>query len=228
VLFDLGRNPEAQTEFEFACRAAPQMADPHHFLAVIEKQNGNYRQAAAELEILVKLQPRNAMAWHLLAQSREGESQTEAAVAAWRQALAIDPDYTQALFSLARALKPADPREAALLMARYSEVQKKRRIVDQAGTLGNDAVAAGAAHDWPEAIRQFKQAIGVCGDCVMQADLHKNLGLIDCQMGDIDGGEKELRLAQASKPADPDIERALSLIAQARARHAASGSEKAH
>jgi tetratricopeptide (TPR) repeat protein len=205
------------------------MAEPPYYLAVVEKQAGHYQQAAALLRTVVKLQPRNVMAWHLLGQSLEHESQTQAAIAAWRQAVAIDPDYSQALWSLARAMKPSDPDEAARLMARYGEVQKKRRIVDQAGTLANDALAASEAHDWPEAIRQLKQAIEVCGGCVMKADLHKNLGLIDCQMGDIDSGEKELRLAQASKSADPDIARALTLIAQARAQRqgVASHPEKA-
>jgi tetratricopeptide (TPR) repeat protein len=229
VLFDLGRNAEAQSDFESACRLSPHMAEPPYYLAVVEKQAGHYQQAAALLRTVVKLQPRNVMALHLLGQSLEHESQTQAAIAAWRQAVAIDPDYSQALWSLARAMKPSDPDEAARLMARYGEVQKKRRIVDQAGTLANDALAASEAHDWPEAIRQLQQAIEVCGGCVMKADLHKNLGLIDCQMGDIDSGEKELRLAQASKSADPDIARALTLIAQARAQRqgVASHPEKA-
>ena len=107
-------------------------------------------------------------------------------------------------------------------MAHYSDVQKNRDIVDQAGTLGNDALAAGAAHDWPEAIRQFQKAIEVCGDCAIKADLHKKLGLTDCQMGDIDNGEKELRLALALKPADPDIDRALGRIAATRTKRATS------
>ena len=168
------------------------------------------------LQTVVKLQPRNAMAWYLLGQSLEYESQTQAAIAAWRQAVAIEPNYSQALWSLARAVKPGDPGEAARLMARYSEVQKQRHIVDEAGTLGNDALAAGAAHDWPEAIRRFQRAIEVCGDCTIKADLHKELGLTACQMGDIDSGEKELRLARALKAQDPDIERALERIAAAR------------
>ncbi len=228
VLFDLGRNAEAQSDFESACRLAPQMAEPHYYLAVIEKQAGHYHEAAVLLETVVRLQPRNVMAWYSLGQSREHESQTAAAIAAWRQAVAIDAEFSQALWSLARAIKASDPAEAARLMARYSNVQKKRRIVDQAGTLGNDALAASAAHEWPEAVRQLKQAIEICGDCVMRADLHKNLGLIDCQMGDIDNGEKELRYAQASKPSDPDIARALSLVALARAQRAGSQAEKAH
>jgi tetratricopeptide (TPR) repeat protein len=230
VLFDLGRNTEAKPDLELASRLAPQMPEPYYFLALIEKQAGHYDRAVVLLQKVVKLQPRNATAWNLLGQSLEYESQTQAAIAAWRHAVAIEPDNSQALWNLLRAVKPADPDEAARLMAHYSEVQEKRRIVDEAGTLGNDALAAGAAHDWPDAIRQFQKAIAVCGDCAIRADLHKKLGLTDCQMGDIENGEKELRLAQALKPADPDIERALRQIAVARAKGVASHPdlEKAH
>jgi tetratricopeptide (TPR) repeat protein len=230
VLFDLGRNTEAKPDLELASRLAPEMPEPFYFLAVIDKQAGHYNRAVVLLQTVVKLQPRNATAWNLLGQSLEYGSQTQAAIAAWRHAVAIDPDNSQALWSLARAIKPADPDEAARLMVRYREVQEKRRIADEAGTLGNDALAAGVAHDWPEAIRKFQKAIEVCGDCAIKADLHKKLGLIDCQMGDIESGEKELRLAQALKPADPDIERALERIAVARTKGVTSrsGSERPH
>ena len=222
VLFDLGRNAEAQPELESASRFAPQMAEPYYFLAMIERQAGHTKRAVTLMQTFVRLQPRNATAWHLLGQSLQQESRTPEAIAAWRQAVAIQPDYTQAIWSLARALKPTNPDEAARLMARYSEVQKERHVVDEAGTLGNDALAAGAAHDWPEAIQKFHQAIEVCGDCPIKADLHKKLGLTVCQMGDIDSGEQELRLAQALKPGDPDIKRALERIAAARRKAGAS------
>lgn len=220
VLFDLGRTKEAKSELELAKGIDAQMAEPNYFLALIEKQSGNYKQVARLLQTLVKLQPRNTTAWLLLGQSWEHESQTQEAIAAWRQALAIDPDNSRVIWSLAHVIKPTDPDEAGRLMARYAEVQKQHRIVDEAGTLGNDALAAGAGHDWPEAIRQFQKAIEVCGDCAIKADLHKKLGLTLCQMGDIDNGEKELRLAQALKPADPDIERVLKRIALARGQRA--------
>jgi tetratricopeptide (TPR) repeat protein len=221
VLFDLGRNAEAQPELESARSIDEQMPEPYYFLAMIEKQAGHYQRAVTLLQTVVRLQPRNATAWHLLGQSLEQQSQTQAAIAAWRQAVAIQPNYTQALWSLARAIKPINPDESARLMARYSEVQKERHIVDEAGTLGNDALAAGAAHDWPEAIAKFHQAIEVCGDCAIKADLHKKLGLTVCQMGDIDDGERELRLARALKPDDPDVERALERIAAARRKRVA-------
>jgi predicted negative regulator of RcsB-dependent stress response len=101
-------------------------------------------------------------------------------------------------------------------------LQKERRILDRTDTLANNGVVAASAHDWPEATKQLKDAIAECGDCQVKADLHKRLGLIHCQAGDLDGGEKELLTANALKPADPEIQHALELIARARNQHASS------
>jgi len=107
-------------------------------------------------------------------------------------------------------------------MARYVEIQKQRRILDRIGTLANNGVVAASAHDWSQATSQLKAAIAECGDCVVRGDLHKKLGLIDCQAGNLDEGEKELVAAKVLKPADPEIQRALQLIAEARNQHSAS------
>ena len=216
VLFDLGQTAEARPDLEMASRLAPQMAEPQYLLAVLEKQAGNYKGAIPVLQTVVKLQPRNATAWHLLGQCLEQEARTQEAIAAWKQAVSIDPENVQALWSLSRALRPIDPAEATRLMNRYAALQKERRIIDRAETLANDAVASMQAQDWPEAIRQLKEAITACGECIVRAELHKKLGLMHCHAGDLEAGEKELRLAQAARPGDPEIERALALIARAR------------
>ena len=228
VLYDLGHITEAQPEFETALRLVPQMPEPHYFLALVDKQEGKYSEAAGLLEDTVRLEPRNVMAWYLLGQCREHESQTDKAVAAWRQAIALDPNFSQALFGLAHALRPTDPAESDKFMARYVELHKQQRILDDAGTLANNGVVAASAHDWPEATRQLKAAIAECGDCAVKGDLHKKLGLIDCQAGDINDGERELLSAKALKPADPDIARALELIAEARNQRSAAMAGKAY
>src|SRR5205823_2293798 len=137
VLFDLGRSAEAQPEFEAAYRLIPTVPEPRYFLALIEKQAGNNQRAAGLLEEAVQLQPRNVMALYLLGQSLEQENETTKAIAAWRQAIAIDPKFSQALFNLARALRSSNAAEADELMARYTAVQKERRILDRTGTLAN-------------------------------------------------------------------------------------------
>jgi tetratricopeptide (TPR) repeat protein len=226
VLFDMGRSTEAQPEFETACRLVPQMAEPRYFLALIYKQEGNLPVAVNLLEETVKLQPRNVMAWYLLGQCHEQQPETAKAIEAWRQAIALDPNFSQALFGLARALRFTDSAESQQFMARYTAIQKERQILDRAGTLANNGMVAATAHDWPEAIRQLKDAIKECGECAAKADLHKKLGIINCQAGDLANGEKELLAAKALKPADPEIQRALELIAQARKQHSESAGGK--
>jgi tetratricopeptide (TPR) repeat protein len=228
ILYDLGRTTEAKPEFETACREDTQMAEPRYFLALIDRHDGNFALASGLLEEAVKLQPDNVMDWYSLGQTLEQQSETTKAIAAWRQALAIDPKFSAALFSLAHTLRPTDQAESEQLMARYVALQKERHILDRTDLLANDGVEAETAHDWPAAIRQLKEAIAACGDCVAQADLHRKLGIIDCQAGDLNNGEKELLTAKALKPADPVTQAALELIAQARSRHSASVAGKAH
>lgn len=228
VLYDLGRSNEAQTEFETACRLDAGFPGPRYFLALIDKQEGKHKLAANLLEETVKLQPGNVMAWYMLGQSLEQTSETAKALAAWRKAIAIDPKFSQALISLASALRSTDQAESEQLMARYNAVQKERRILDRADTLANNGVEAASAHDWPEAIRQLKEAIGACGDCAAKGNLHRKLGIIDCQAGNLDDGEKELLVSKALKPDDPVTQAALELVARARSQHSASAAGTAH
>lgn len=228
ILYDLGRTTEAKPEFETACKLDAQMAGPRYFLALVDRHDGNFAQASSLLEEAVKLEPDNVMQWYLLGQVLEQQSATAQAIAAWKQALVIDPKFSAALFSLAHTLRATDQTESDQMMARYLAVQKERHILDQTDLLANNGVEAESAHDWPAAIRQLKAAIAACGDCVAQADLHRKLGIIDCQAGDLNNGEKELLVAKELKPADPVTQAALELIAQARSRHSASAAGKAH
>jgi tetratricopeptide (TPR) repeat protein len=164
------------------------------------------------------------MAWYMLGLTLDQESETQKALVAWRKAIEIDPKFSQALFSLARALRSTNQAESKQLMARYIAVQKERSILDRADTLANNGIQAASAHDWPEAVRQLKEAIAACGDCAAKAEFHRKLGIIDCQAGDLENGESELRAAKALKPDDPVTQAALELVARARSQHSVSSS----
>lgn len=227
ILYDVGRTADAQPEFETACRLAPNMPEPRYFLALIDSHEGKFPAAVNLLKETVKLQPQNVMAWYLLGQSLQQESDSAQAIAAWRKAIAVDPKFSQALISLSRALRSTDRTESDRLMARYLEVQKERRILDRADTLANNGIEAESAHDWPQAIRLLQEAITACGDCAASADLHRKLGIINCQAGHLDQGEKELLAAKALKPDDPVTQAALELVTRARSQDAASVTHKA-
>lgn len=228
ILYDIGRTAEAQAEFENASRLDPQLAQPRYFLALIDSHAGKFQDATNLLQQTVHLQPDNAMAWYMLGQSLQQTSQTAKAIAAWRQAIVIDPSFSQALFSLARALRSSNPSESEQWMARYLAVQKQHRIQDRADTLANDGVEAESAHDWPAAIRLLNEAIAACGDCAVKADLHRKLGIIDCEAGQLDAGKKELLAAQALKPDDAVTRAALELVARAQMQDSASATGKRH
>ena len=68
------------------------------------------------------------------------------------------------------------------------------------------------ARDWNQAVSQLEQAVQVCGNCPSLGDLHKNLGLIYCRSGDLEKGERELRMAANLKPSDPDVKKSLEII----------------
>jgi tetratricopeptide (TPR) repeat protein len=216
ILFDMGQTNEAQPEFETASSLDPRMPLPRYFLALIDKREGKYTLASSLLEETVKLQPRNVMAWDMLGQCLQQESETAKAIAAWRQAVAVDPKYSPALLSLARAMRTSDEAESGQWMARYLAVQKERSILDRADTLANNGIEAASAHDWPEATRQLKEAIAACGDCAAKAELHRKLGIINCQAGDLANGEKELLTAKALKPEDPITQAALEMVTRAK------------
>src|SRR3569833_1189458 len=93
VLYDLSRSSEARSEFETATRLNARMPEPRYFLALIDKQEGRYPDAASLLEETVKLQPGNARAWFMLGECFEHQSDTEKAAEAWRKAIAVDPKY---------------------------------------------------------------------------------------------------------------------------------------
>jgi Flp pilus assembly protein TadD len=78
--------------------------------------------------------------------------------------------------------------------------------------LGNFALASPAAHDWPEAIAQLKEALKICEHCPALPLLRKDLGLIYCRSGDQKDGLAELLEAQKLAPQDPDIATALEIL----------------
>jgi tetratricopeptide (TPR) repeat protein len=159
----------------------------------------------------VALNPQNPDALYKLGQVLLRKGDRAEAITAWRQVIAIRPDYGEALYNLFRLLAKDEPEEAKSLQDRFESLQAKEHIMDRAQTLGNFALASAAAGDWPQAISQLKEGLQLCGDCSALALLHKDLGLIYCHSGDLKNGLAELLQAQKLIPNDPEIEQAIRL-----------------
>lgn len=212
ILADLHRVEDARAEFVIASRLAPANPDCYFYWALVEKEKDNYAKESDLLRTVVRLQPDNEKALNLLGQSLFDESKEPEAVAAWRRVLAINPNSSEATYSLSLALRNTDAQESKRLMERFHDLQQREKLLHQVNTLGNQAYAEINDRRWPEAIATLREGIRLCGDCQMQATFHKDLGLALCYSGALHEGETELRTALRLNPADPDILKALAAI----------------
>jgi tetratricopeptide (TPR) repeat protein len=212
ILADLHRLDEAREEFAIAERLEPSNADCYFYWALVEKENENYAAESDLLRKAIRVQPRNEKALNLLGESLLNQSKVTESIAVWRRLLTIDPDSSEATYSLSQALRATDPEESKRLLARYHSLQERKKQLDRVQSLGNQAYEAMNKRNWPEAITALREAIGLCEDCKEQAHLHKDLGLALCNSGDLPGGAAELHVALRLDPADRDTLTALKML----------------
>jgi tetratricopeptide (TPR) repeat protein len=172
----------------------------------------HFQRATELFQKVVSLQPDNADAQYLLGRNLERTGETQQAIAHWKMALQADPNLAEALYSLARTLKKLNDPGAQQYQDRFDELAQKKQIKDHVGQLGNFAIQAANANDWPHAVQQMQEAIALCGQCDDAEHLHRNLGLMYCRTGNLEEGEKELRAALALKPDDEDASKALTAL----------------
>jgi tetratricopeptide (TPR) repeat protein len=216
VLIDLGRNSEAKPALEAATRLDPKSSESWYLLGLIEKAAGNAEASVQMLQKAVALDPKNPSTLFVLGQQLLRTGHRTEAIGQWRRVIESNPDHGEALYNLSRQLATSDPEEAQHFQHRFETLQSQKHIMDRAQTLGNFALSAAAAHDWPQAIAQSKEALQLCGSCSALAHLHKNLGLIYCRSGDLTSGLAELREAKKFTPQDPDLDQAISFAESAR------------
>jgi tetratricopeptide (TPR) repeat protein len=214
ILADLHRLDDASAEFALVSRLAPANADCFFYWALVERERFDYAKESDLLRTVVRLQPHNEKALNLLGESLLNESKVSEAVTVWQRLLVVNPNSSEAIYSLSQALRDSDPQESKHLLERYHAIQQREKQLQQVNTLGNQAYEAINNRQWPKAIAALREGIGLCGDCGMQAHLHKDLGLALCQSGDLHAGEAELRIALRLNPADRDILSALAAISR--------------
>jgi tetratricopeptide (TPR) repeat protein len=210
--FETGKYEDADKELANASRLQPDYAGALYFLALTTKQEGEMERSNALLQKVVALQPANADAQYLLGQSLEHSGDSQGAIEHWKAAVKADPDHSQALYNLAKSLNKIHDPEAKKYQDRFDALQKKQQIADRVSELGNFALEAANAQNWPQAVEQMNEAIQLCGNCPQSAHLHKNLGLFYGRTGNIGEARKELRAALQLAPNDADAQNALAAM----------------
>ncbi|MGA8617291.1 MAG: tetratricopeptide repeat protein [Candidatus Sulfotelmatobacter sp.] len=210
--FATGKYEEADGELQTAIRLHSDDAGSLYFLALTAKQENEVERSTGLLTKVVALQPDNADAQYLLGQNLEHSGDHLAAIQHWKAALQADPNHSQALYNLAKVLNKMHDPEAKHYQDRFDALQKSQQIADRVSELGNFALEAANAQNWPQAFEQMNEAIQLCGDCPQSAHLHKNLGLFYGRTGNIGEAKKELRTALELAPNDADAQNALAML----------------
>jgi tetratricopeptide (TPR) repeat protein len=213
--FETGKYEDADKELQTAIGLQPDHAGALYFLALTAKQENQVERSTGLLQQVVALQPDNADAQYLLGQSLEHSGDSGGAIQHWKAAVQADPNHSQALYNLAKALNKLHDPEAKPYQDRFDALQKSQQIADRVSELGNFALEAANAQNWPQAVEQMNEAIQLCGNCLQSAHLHKNLGLFYGRTGNIGEAKKELRTALELAPNDADAQNALAMLERA-------------
>jgi len=216
LLSDLGRHEEARGEFRTVLELDPDYAEALNYWAALEGDEGNRNVQANLLKRYLKLRPDQATAYVQLGHALEEEHLEAEAIAAWRHAIALNPRYAEAIYSLARALKRTDPAESKQLMERTQELGRDQRTIDRVNLLGTQPNRKIYDADYKGSINDLHEAIVLCGRCELLGALEKNLGLAYCHAGQLDAGERELKIAETLEPDDPSVKAALEIVKQQR------------
>ncbi len=210
--FEASKYNEARKELEAAIALQPNFASALYFLSLVERQSGNVERSAQLLQKVVQVNPDQADAQFILGQDLDKLGRPAEAVTHWKLALQADPNESQALYALARQLDRTHDPQAQEYHQRFDELQKEQQITDRVQQLGNFAMQAAAAQNWPQAIEQTQEALQSCGDCAEAIHLHRNLGIFYCKTGKFDEGEAELKKALALNPNDADARKAVDAV----------------
>ena len=218
LLSDLGLHKEARGEFRRTLKISPENAQALYYWATLEGDEGNTEIQGSLLKRYVRLRPDQATAFDQLGHVMEGEHRESEAVAAWRRAIALNPQDSGAIYSLARALRQTNPAESKQLIERAQELGSDQRTIDRIKLLGSQANAKMSEANYKGAIDDLKNAIVLCGRCKLLGALKKNLGLAYCHAGQLDAGERELKISESLIPDDPDVKTALQIVEQQRSK----------
>lgn len=121
ALDDMGREDEAEAEYEAAKRADPNYMGAHSGLGTIYWRQGKFDQAITEFKAELSRYPTDPVSNYLLADILQRQNQTDQAVSYLRAAIAANPKYKEALFllgkcelTLGRAKEAIGPLEKAV------------------------------------------------------------------------------------------------------------------
>ncbi len=95
-----GRSEEAERAFRALAQAHPDLGGPHANIGVIQRRAGKLTESVGELELAVRINPRQAVYWNQLGVSYRLAGQFGKARDAYEKAIALNPRYAAPMLNL--------------------------------------------------------------------------------------------------------------------------------
>ena len=188
-----GRLPQAEELYQQIIQVEPNHSDALYFLGVMANQLGKRDSAIDYTLKAIAANQSNHLYYNTLGNVLKAGSQLDEAVTCYRQALALKPDFVEALFNLGSVLQQQRQLEEAI--ACY---QQALAIKPSYAEVHNDlGIALMALGKLDEAVASFNQALIHKPD---YAEAHNNLGVGLKNQGKIEEASACYRQALAINP----------------------------
>jgi predicted O-linked N-acetylglucosamine transferase (SPINDLY family) len=166
---EAGRLSEAEACYRRVLAAKPEHADALHWLGVVAHQVGRHDVAVTLIGQAIKQNGRNPFYFSNLGIALQNQGGLVEAIAAYRQAIGLKPDFAEAYSNLGTALRDQGKLADSVAACRQA-IGLKPNHADAHYNLGNALKDQGKLG---EAIAAYRQAISLKPD---YAEAHSNLG----------------------------------------------------
>lgn len=172
---------------------APGISEISHLLGIVLLQMGRAGEAVAPLQFAARSMPRDPAPFNLLGVACQQSGDLEGAIAAFRKALALDANFTDAHFNFGNALRDAG-RDAEAADRFRNAIRLEPGFADAHYNL---ALAEARLGNFEAAVEGYRQALSLQPD---QADAHIGLSRALTMLHRYAEAETEARSALALAP----------------------------